>query len=203
MPINTNTGKIKTANHHKYLLRQKIREEALLENKSFNCIECPELSDILFGRGWPKMGHPGNAAFRNTLESRLEEYNAIKSKREKTLVTLSIVNEFKECGARFLKEENSGFWVEVSNNVARQKVSIGFRDVRKARQKLYASLKAGQAAVPAASKPEPSSKRKVPSKDKGDSSEEDTSRGYNFFEGGKRHRSLCSGSLCSDNENCF
>ena len=84
IPINTTTGKIKTANHHQWLQMQQIQEAALLENKTFDGIGCPGQGDVLFGRGWPKMGHPGNAIFRNILEARLEQYNSIQSKKEKT-----------------------------------------------------------------------------------------------------------------------
>ena len=106
-----------------------------MANKTFKGIECPEQWDILFGRGWPKMNHPGNAIFRSTIESRLDEYNMAESKGDKTMIAWSIVCELRDSGARFLREDTSGCWMEVSNEVARQKVSIGFRDIRKARQK--------------------------------------------------------------------
>ena len=92
--------------------------------------------------------------------------------------------KIKESGARFLRQDDSGFWMEVSNDVARQKVSIGFRDVRKAKQKLIAS-------AVVAPKPVSSSKRKVDTYD-GNSASEETSP-FGFLEGGKRHRSECAG----------
>jgi len=135
MPINTNTGMIKTLNHHKWLELQRNRDQAMQGNQPFNGIECPDQQDILFGRGWPKMGHPGNALFRSAIEARFEEYNTAKSKPDKTKIARSIVCEISDSGARFLREDTTGWWVEVSNDVARQKVSIGFRDIRKARHK--------------------------------------------------------------------
>jgi len=135
MPIYIGTGKIKTVDHHKWLELHQKREVAVQDNNIFEGIECPELGDVLFGRGWPKMTHPGNAVFRSTIEARLEHYNKAKTKRDKTMIAWSVVCELRDCGARFLRENTTGWWIEVSNEVARQKVSIGFRDVRKARQK--------------------------------------------------------------------
>jgi len=135
VPINSNTGKIKDHNHDKWLKMQQIMDEWRAKNQPFKGIECPTQKDILFGRGWPKMSHPGNAIFRNVIETRLEEYNDARSKREKTMIAWSIVCDLKEIGSRFLKQEKCGWWIQVSNEVARQKVSIGLRDVRKARVK--------------------------------------------------------------------
>lgn len=112
---------------------QQNRDGAIAKYKSFLAIECPEQNDILFGRGWPTMGHPGNALFRNLIQTRLEYYDSCRSKREKTRMAYSIVLHFKENGARFLREDQvSGGWIEVSDEMARQKVSIAFRDIRKA-----------------------------------------------------------------------
>lgn len=132
IPINTTTGKIKTKQHLKWLESKLQKEEALKENKPFNKIECPMMKDVLFGRGWPIMKHPGNVMFRNIIDSKLEEYQNEKSKRGKTLIAYAIVCmvKQKEIGGRFLKED-SDWWVEVSNDMARQKVSIAFRDARK------------------------------------------------------------------------
>ncbi len=181
VPINTNTGKIKTTYHHKWLRFQKSREDTILENKPFLRIECPEQADILFGRGWPKMNHPGNAHFRDVIERRSDEYNAVKSKTEKTILSWSIVLELRNSGARFLREDESGFWMEVSNEVARQKVSIGFRDFRKAQLKAIKHQ-------PHRRRPAPRFKRKNPSEVSIDSSEEDTPSASAFSTDGKRHR---------------
>ena len=133
IPINTNTGKLKTLNHQKWAGLQQKRDGAIAQNKRFLAIECPEQSDILFGRGWPTMGNPGNALYRNMIQTRSEEYNSSRSATQKTRITRSIVLELKENGARFLREDEiSGGWTEVSNEMARQKVSIAFRDIRKA-----------------------------------------------------------------------
>jgi len=136
IPINTTTGKRKTQNHQKWVELQQKRDGAIAENKSFLAIECPKQNDILFGRGWPKMGHPGNVLFRNLIQTRLEDYNNSRSKGEKTTMAYSIVLELKENRARFLREDEiNGGWIEVSNELARKKVSIAFRCFRRAETK--------------------------------------------------------------------
>ena len=132
IPINTTTGKVKTKQHLKWMDLKLQQEKMLKENKAFNKIECPMIKDVLFGRGWPIMKHPGNVMLRNIIDSKLEEYQNEKTKRGKTLIAYSVVCMVKQKGngGRFLKED-FGWWVEVSNDMARQKVSIAFRDARK------------------------------------------------------------------------
>ena len=132
IPVNTTTGKVKTKQHLKWLELMLQKEKAINQNRAFNKIECPMIKDVLFGRGWPIMKHPGNVILRGIIDSKLEEYKNEKSKRAKTLISYSVVCSVKQKGhgGRFLKED-SGWWVEVSNDAARQKVSIAFRDARK------------------------------------------------------------------------
>lgn len=135
IPIYANTGNYKVQNHTRWLKLQQMKDDAFEKNESFAGIECPTHNDVVFGRGWVKVRHPGNAVFRDMIETQLEKYTNTRSKRDKTLMTWSIVSELKESGARFLREDKSGWWMEVSNEEARRKVSIGFRDIRKAKTK--------------------------------------------------------------------
>jgi len=132
LPFNSTTGKVKTKQHRKWLDLMLQKEMVWKEKKTFNKIECPMINDVLFGRGWPIMKHPGNGVLRHIINSKLEEYLNEKTKRGKTLIAYSVVFMVKqqEDGGRFLKED-SGWWVEVSNEMARHKVSIAFRDARK------------------------------------------------------------------------
>jgi hypothetical protein len=98
-------------------------------------IECPSHSDILFGRGRSIMNHPGNAVLRNLVTLQLEEYCNVPSNKQATTLTWEIVRILKDkYGARFLKEEttesNGLGWIEVSNETARLKVRVAFRDKR-------------------------------------------------------------------------
>jgi len=133
VPISANSGKLKVGYFHKWIDIQRKRDEAAKTDTPFLGIDCPQQRDVLFGRGWPKMHHPGNAFFRNMIESNIDSYNNAASKRDKTVLSWSIVSELIGHGVRFLREEEKcGCWVEVSNEVARQKVSVAFRDIRKA-----------------------------------------------------------------------
>ena len=137
IPVNSGSGKLKTKQHSKWLELRRLKEENLkLHGHKFDrIIECPNQADVLFGRGRPIMRHPGNAAFRSVVQLKLEEYASANSKKETMDITWDVVRTLKgKFGARFLKEENienNGLgWVEVSNETARQKVRIAFRDLR-------------------------------------------------------------------------
>jgi hypothetical protein len=137
IPINSSTGRLKTKQHSKWLHLCQLKEDSLKKHgcKFDRIIECPQPADVLFGRGRPIMRHPGNAIMRDIVHSRLEEYSKSRSKKESIQVTWDVVRLLKgKYGARFLKEENvenNGLgWVEVSNDTARSKVRIAFRDAR-------------------------------------------------------------------------
>mmetsp|Transcript_77253 Transcript_77253/g.156819 ORF Transcript_77253/g.156819 Transcript_77253/m.156819 type:complete len:760 (-) Transcript_77253:1179-3458(-) len=137
IPVNSSSGKLKTKQHSKWMQLCRLKEESLKNDgrKFDRIVECPQQTDVLFGRGRPIMRHPGNAVLRSVVQSKLEEYASAKSKKETTDVTWEVVRTLKgQYGARFLKEENienDGLgWIEVSNETARQKVRIAFRDLR-------------------------------------------------------------------------
>lgn len=132
-PLEIATGKIKLTNLTRWLKLCAARETA--SNNLKHIIDCPHHSDILFGRGHVVMNHPGNIMFRNFIHCNLEVYSNIQTKKGATQWTWGVVRKLKsDHGARFLKEEQIDAdvtaWVEVSNEVARSKVRIAFRDAR-------------------------------------------------------------------------
>mmetsp|Transcript_17311 Transcript_17311/g.43203 ORF Transcript_17311/g.43203 Transcript_17311/m.43203 type:complete len:567 (-) Transcript_17311:62-1762(-) len=132
-PVNIADGTIDLTNNHRWIKLCVAREENA--NMLSHIIECPEHSDILFGRGQTVMNHPGNIMFRNFIHCNLEEYSNIKTKKGSTQWTWGVVRKLKsEHRSRFLKEERIDnditAWVEVSNETARNKVRIAFRDAR-------------------------------------------------------------------------
>ena len=131
IPLNSNSGQVKNKTHLKWIELRRVKERAVASGQQFKGIECPSLNDLLFGKGRPIMRHPGNVLLRNMLESKYGEYNSTKSKKEKTEIAWSIVRELQDSSCRFLKEDGSGYWIEVTPDVARQKISVGFRDLRK------------------------------------------------------------------------
>lgn len=67
---------------------------------------------------------------RKLVESKVDLYQTAVFK-DKARLAWEVVNEFKACGGRFLKEEPSGLFVEVDDETSRKKVSIAFRDAVK------------------------------------------------------------------------
>jgi len=146
IPISSSNGKLKIKNHLKWLEFCRLKEDSTTKygggpggngnRKRFDkIIECPNQEDVLFGRGRPIMRHPGNIFLRNIVQSKVDEYSNAKSKKGATDVTWSVVRMLKgKFGTRFLKEESmesDGLgWIEVSNDIARQKVRAAFRDFR-------------------------------------------------------------------------
>ena len=109
-------------------------------------IECPNHNDILSGRGNRVNRYPGNTVLRNIVVSKLDEYMNLKS-CDITKFTWDIVHLLKnKYGVRFLKEEtietngNLCCWVEVSNENARLKVRVAFRDQVKRQQSQQSQL---------------------------------------------------------------
>lgn len=133
IPINLSSSELDLTNHNRWLDLCIAREK----NPEFHklIIECPNNTDILFGRGHTYMNHPGNIMFRNFIRSNLEAYSNTQSKKETTQWTLAAVHALKtEYGARFLKEEQinstTKAWVEVPDSLARRKLRVSFRDAK-------------------------------------------------------------------------
>ena len=89
--------------------------------------------DILFGRGKPTQGRPGNVRFREMLDTHKDRYEE-KKKGAKIAAAAYIVHLVKEEGGRFLKEFEDRGWVEVDEATARAKVNNAFRTGRRVRQ---------------------------------------------------------------------
>ena len=133
LTVAAGTNDLDLTNYNRWLALVAAREK---DPKAYNgVIYFPTHSDILFGRGQIVMNHPGNIMFRNYIQSKLIEYSNAGSKKEATQWTWGVVRTLKsDYGARFLKEEKINdeitAWVETSNETARSKVRIAFRDAR-------------------------------------------------------------------------
>jgi hypothetical protein len=155
IPINSNSGKRKNACFAKWINMRLAREEQLARAANaaaaasagrisaqqyaqqqlytFPWIECPGQSDVLLGRGRPIMNHQGNVRMRELVGSNLGRFNATTDKHARTAIIEEVVMEIQASGGRFLKEDHqnmNGFWVEVDQQAAFQKVGIYFRDLR-------------------------------------------------------------------------
>ena len=112
-------------------------------------IAIPKQHDVLLGRGKRYYEHVGNVRFRQAVEAFAPTYNSATA-AAKQQMTLKIVELVHRTGGRFLKDGLNSGWVEVDDEVARQKVSHVFRNLR-----LAASKQARAAAVASTTKGAP------------------------------------------------
>ena len=122
LPVNED-GSCSVEDHIVWLNHRKQKEES-----EFDGITIPQRFDVLFGRGKGVTGHTGNVRVGYLIEVHRNEYENA-DKMTKTRIASSIVRMVHESNGRFLKKED-GVWVEVSDEVAREKVSHFFRNLR-------------------------------------------------------------------------
>ena len=98
-----------------------------------NVVVAPSQNDILLGRGRGSHQHHGNIWFRRLIKDRRPSYEAA-SVSGKTQMAHDIVELVRKNSGLFLKKNKIGTtgWVEVSDSVARLKVSHAFRALREA-----------------------------------------------------------------------
>lgn len=91
----------------------------------------PGLHDVLLGKGKPFQQHAGNMRLHMLVDQLLPKYDKL-SRTEKTELAADVVRGLqKTTGGRFLTQE-CGIWIEISDDIAREKVSHLFRARRKA-----------------------------------------------------------------------
>jgi hypothetical protein len=122
-------GEFKDSNHLKWIKKRQIKDRALKISGVFQKIDMPSRNDVLVGKGKPFQRHPGNVLLRQLVELRLAEYSGAR-KGEKTNLTRRVVQSIKDASGRFLKKDNDGWWVEVSDTDARGKVAKTFGSTR-------------------------------------------------------------------------
>ena len=93
-------------------------------------------NDVLLGRGIPIQSHEGNLKLAILIEKYADDHKA-GSRHEKVYITWKILKSVKtDRGGRFLEKVGTDkatdcYWREVDDNVARAKVSYGFRTLSK------------------------------------------------------------------------
>jgi hypothetical protein len=131
----TDGGKIKLKNHVEYIEMRRAAEE-YAQHGMVETVQLPLASDVLLGRGRPIQEHAGNMRLKAIVDEYLSTYHTATNTKIKTKITADIVHLIKKTSCRFLSKE-SGVWIEVSDDVARDKVSHLFR----ARKKDYTPKK--------------------------------------------------------------
>ena len=94
----------------------------------------PNPADVLLGRGESSHANPGNIWYRSLIDQSIDRYEQ-GCKKEKTLLSMRIVDIIRQSKGRFLREdEYTKGWYEVDESEARDKVSHSFRNLRMARR---------------------------------------------------------------------
>jgi len=123
----TDTGVVKVKNYNQWLRTRRLVEKDPTANAQI--CECPGLNDVLFRRAGSCLAHPGNARFKNMLESKKEKH-VNSNQTEKRDIAWSIV-ELVECkNGRFLSwDTKKTCWMIMTDRVEiRQKVAMSIRD---------------------------------------------------------------------------
>ena len=111
----------------------------------------PTASDVLCGRGGTINTHPGNAKYRQLVEQRKRVYLTARFKREKRLISESIIKEIRNQSppGRFLnRDAKDGDWYDIGDIKAREKTSQALREnLPKLRKELEAEKEAEKEAA--------------------------------------------------------
>lgn len=114
-------------------------------DKDTTRIDQPGVNDVLCGKDKTYGNHPGNQKFRSMIESFVEIYKGNHSKQDKMQITRRIVTAMKQrYNTRFIRRVKSNgcdMWEQISDSIARDKVSHALRfaaNMKKARPSILA-----------------------------------------------------------------
>ena len=122
----TTEGRIDTKFHVQLWEKRRLHER---NSHHIVHVAVPSRKDVLSGTGKRVQMHIGNVRYRKLVEDCYETYDN-GTVAQKKQITEEIVDIIKTSGGRFLKDDGMG-WREVEDEIARQKVSGVFRNVRK------------------------------------------------------------------------
>ena len=88
----------------------------------------PRGRDICCGRGKRNWNHAGNVYFRQLVQANVDRDLDAPNKTGKTSVVLSIVEQIRQDGAYFVKQNAEGKWYDIGDTQAREKVGHSLRD---------------------------------------------------------------------------
>jgi tagatose-1,6-bisphosphate aldolase len=118
-------GKLKLKNHLAAIEMRRVAE-AYAQNSVIETIELPLASDILLGKGKPFQEHIGNMRLHALVDEHLSHYIQCSGISEKTILAAVLVKMVQGASGRFLSKDR-GVWIEVSDDIAREKVCHVFR----------------------------------------------------------------------------
>jgi hypothetical protein len=115
---------------HDALKRRRVSAKNTLLAADFE----PGPNDVICKRGKDAWNHKGNQWFRHLVEANVENYLKCRSRSDKSLLVLRIVDTIRQASPQggFVKQiEQDGVlaWCEVGDEIARDKVGHALRDV--------------------------------------------------------------------------
>eukprot|EP00541_Cyclophora_tenuis_P008857 CAMPEP_0116553616 /NCGR_PEP_ID=MMETSP0397-20121206/7146_1 /TAXON_ID=216820 /ORGANISM="Cyclophora tenuis, Strain ECT3854" /LENGTH=219 /DNA_ID=CAMNT_0004078707 /DNA_START=17 /DNA_END=676 /DNA_ORIENTATION=- len=90
----------------------------------------PDKYDVICGlRGKQALQHVGNRRFRVTIAMNAEKYVKAPTKLDKSLIVIEVVDAIRNGGGNFVKKDRkTKQWVEIGDQLAREKVGHALRD---------------------------------------------------------------------------
>jgi hypothetical protein len=112
---------------HLKQLQTAEQQQTVPASTSEKTVSYPVTNDVLLGRGRPFQEFPGNVRLALLIDKYRERYTTA-GRCDKAIISQHLLDMIKESKGRFLKKmTDSEGWVEVSDDVAQDKVSHGFR----------------------------------------------------------------------------
>jgi hypothetical protein len=134
LPVDSD-GRMRSENLLEYIQKRK-EKDADMERQYLVDLEqhllTPAENDVLLGRGRPFQEWHGNLQLAKIIDIHREEYGQA-DRAKKTAISKDVLSIVKSCNGRFLqqvkknKKATACEWEQVSDAVAREKVSSGFR----------------------------------------------------------------------------
>ena len=89
----------------------------------------PTPCSVILGRGKGSYNNPGNKRCREIVQEHLEQYNSLDNRFERSNVVKQVFNTIKQsCPEGAFIKKTDGFWCEVDDKTAREKLFTMFRD---------------------------------------------------------------------------
>lgn len=108
---------------------QTITIEGRAQRKTLDADWTPCSWSVICSRTKDARNHMGNQRLRVLIDSHLERY-ATANRIEKGIIVSSIIDNVRQAsnGGGFVKQDKAGFWIEVGDAVAREKVGQSIRE---------------------------------------------------------------------------
>lgn len=127
----TTDGSIRQKNQTKWIAKRRYKERTVDGNVGWrdSRIDIPLPKDVLLGKGKPIQKHFGNNLLGFMVEKELTEHMK-STPSQKAHISWKIVNEVKASSGRFLSKDEYGWWIEVDDSEAREKVANTFSNTQ-------------------------------------------------------------------------